>query len=939
MADRFNMFIPLLKVNEEKREVWGRATQEVVDGHREILDYATSVPNFQKWSVGAEKRSKGKSKGNLRAMHQPIAAGKLIAINFNDAEKAIDIGTFVSDDNEWKKVLDGTYTGFSIGGDYANRWMDHSLSGVTRYTADPHEISLVDAPAVPTATFELTRCDGACELRKFADGLTGTTMTPIEVEVNVEVEIGETQTETETEVEVPQEPVIMVGIDKAEGEISPLTDDESLNKSHQLEPGVAAEDVAIEGGVTAEAQPPIENVPEEILGNEQVAEIMNPDTFVPDVALDGKVHPAEAGILDGDMKKGGPGLGTKEHPGSGHYDHKRKRPQDIGDPKARRAARGKKPGATPSHATTGDQTTGATETDEAPKDPSQITQERDTSKDPSTTTVEEGSRRHGDYSDVRKSETPEWLSKFTDAVQVLKGGAGSGNFGHSGRPGVQGGSGGGGNLGGSAAGGTINEQAAAIRSQFTDPRDSVGFREGGMHPTDPRYTYVTIQTARPTTAEAVQSKVNAAGVKGKVSQNGDEYLYVFQPESISAKKVDAPEWLTKFQSAVQQLASTVDLVYELRKQEAEIKEKVTAELKQRGERVGIARREGSPLTPPQGWTQDFAKYADPANWTGLIDNPERAQAEVKAYNLRKDAGTYTVREWLAKGRRIARLASEISGVTYQFNPTEKTVEKSQQEKSMTTQVNQAALSKAADPMGLLRDVAGGLKEACKAIGTDPGAAQSLLLQMLAAIDVSDDVSAATPGSPKAPVSSGGTDTLAAAQAEANPPLAAAEAVETPELANAKGKTATETKTETTPAATETKTATTATDTKTETTDAYQKSIDDMRKMLETLTATVEAQNSTIEELRKSQAAEEELTIPVGDLNAILNNMPASQTDLLKALDEGNLAKAFDAVGGDPMKLYEQSNDLFVKQIATAGINVQKFMIFPSQEAIFPEPGK
>lgn len=52
-----------------------------------------------------------------------------------------------------------------------------------------------------------------------------------------------------------------------------------------------------------------------------------------------------------------------------------------------------------------------------------------------------------------ESETPEWLTKFSAAVRLLKGGAGSGNFGHSGRPGVQGGSGGGGIVGGGAGGG------------------------------------------------------------------------------------------------------------------------------------------------------------------------------------------------------------------------------------------------------------------------------------------------------------------------------------------------------------------------------------------------------------------------------------------------------------------------------------------------------
>jgi hypothetical protein len=64
------------------------------------------------------------SLGNIRAMHGKVAAGKAIAIDFNDAEKAIDIGTKIVDDNEWQKCLEGVYTGFSIGGDYIKKWKD-----------------------------------------------------------------------------------------------------------------------------------------------------------------------------------------------------------------------------------------------------------------------------------------------------------------------------------------------------------------------------------------------------------------------------------------------------------------------------------------------------------------------------------------------------------------------------------------------------------------------------------------------------------------------------------------------------------------------------------------------------------------------------------------------------------------------------------------------
>jgi hypothetical protein len=155
-----NLFARLTKVDEEKRTVTGRATQEVLDRSGEIFDYASSKPFFEKWSGEISKSTDGKSLGNLRAMHGNVAAGKLTAIDFNDTDKAIDIVTKVVDEAEWQKVLEGVYTGFSIGGSYHKRWTDAEKA--TRFTADPCEISLVDLPCVPTASFfDIQKVDGS----------------------------------------------------------------------------------------------------------------------------------------------------------------------------------------------------------------------------------------------------------------------------------------------------------------------------------------------------------------------------------------------------------------------------------------------------------------------------------------------------------------------------------------------------------------------------------------------------------------------------------------------------------------------------------------------------------------------------------------------------------------------------------------------------------
>jgi hypothetical protein len=156
------LFIPLAKIDEEKRLVIGRAAQEVPDRSGEILDYASAKPAFQKWSDEISRASGGLSKGNVRVMHNPkVVAGKLVDLTFNDDEKAIDVVAKVVDDQEWKKVVEGVYTGFSVGGSYGPKWQD-TKTGLKRYTPVVTELSLVDNPCIPTARIaELHKSDGS----------------------------------------------------------------------------------------------------------------------------------------------------------------------------------------------------------------------------------------------------------------------------------------------------------------------------------------------------------------------------------------------------------------------------------------------------------------------------------------------------------------------------------------------------------------------------------------------------------------------------------------------------------------------------------------------------------------------------------------------------------------------------------------------------------
>ena len=162
----FNLFLPLTKVDMDARLVHGVATAEEADRAGEICDYDSTKPYFEAWSAGAREASGGKSLGAVRAMHNRVAAGKLTDIAFDDEVKRILVAAKIIDDDEWAKVVEGVYTGFSQGGRYVKRWNDPE-TGMLRYTADPTEISIVDVPCLPGATFEVVK-DGIVEKRAFA---------------------------------------------------------------------------------------------------------------------------------------------------------------------------------------------------------------------------------------------------------------------------------------------------------------------------------------------------------------------------------------------------------------------------------------------------------------------------------------------------------------------------------------------------------------------------------------------------------------------------------------------------------------------------------------------------------------------------------------------------------------------------------------------------
>lgn len=162
----FAKFIPFAKVDAQKREVWGIVTAEVPDKEDEVCDYAGSKPYYQAVIDEMSKATGGKNFFPLREMHQLSAVGKCIGFEFRDDAREIFMGFKVVDDDAWKKVDEGVYTGFSQGGRKVSEKPDEVFKGCMRYIANPSENSLVDNPCLSVAHFAYVNKTGAVELRK-----------------------------------------------------------------------------------------------------------------------------------------------------------------------------------------------------------------------------------------------------------------------------------------------------------------------------------------------------------------------------------------------------------------------------------------------------------------------------------------------------------------------------------------------------------------------------------------------------------------------------------------------------------------------------------------------------------------------------------------------------------------------------------------------------
>jgi outer membrane murein-binding lipoprotein Lpp len=141
--------MPFNKVDKERRIVSGFATLDNLDKQNDIVTPEASLNAFSKF------------RGNIREMHQPLAVGKMISFKedkfFDPETKKMYSGIYVSAyvskgaQDTWEKVLDGTLSGFSIGGKM-NKWddgYDEKMDSKVRIIKDYDlvELSLVDTPA------------------------------------------------------------------------------------------------------------------------------------------------------------------------------------------------------------------------------------------------------------------------------------------------------------------------------------------------------------------------------------------------------------------------------------------------------------------------------------------------------------------------------------------------------------------------------------------------------------------------------------------------------------------------------------------------------------------------------------------------------------------------------------------------------------------------
>ena len=288
-GDNVRLSMPFSKVDAERRIVSGFATLDNIDKQNDIVVPEASLKAFEKF------------RGNIREMHQPKAVGKMVSFKedkyFDPETKKFYSGIYVSTyiskgaQDTWEKVLDGTLSGFSIGGrmnkyeDAFDEKMDATIRIIKDY--DLVELSLVDTPANQFANvLSVEKVDGVDVIK--GDNVDVEIENVFWDEQNGIVMLSENESEVsptsgaamknigfveKSDAEKPE--MVKFLVDSAKGintskitkEVSPMTDEVNETVAETVE------EVAVEAEVAPEADVEVaEEVAEEVAAEEVVAE-------------------------------------------------------------------------------------------------------------------------------------------------------------------------------------------------------------------------------------------------------------------------------------------------------------------------------------------------------------------------------------------------------------------------------------------------------------------------------------------------------------------------------------------------------------------------------------------------------------------------------------------------------------------------------------------
>ena len=144
-----SLSVPFTKVNREQRTVSGFATLDNIDQTGDVVTAEASVKAFESF------------RGNIREMHGSLAVGKMVSFKpetfYDPTTKEFYNGVYVTAyiskgaQDSWEKVLDGTLSGFSIGGKIkeSDNEVNKATGKTVRFIKDYElmELSIVDSPA------------------------------------------------------------------------------------------------------------------------------------------------------------------------------------------------------------------------------------------------------------------------------------------------------------------------------------------------------------------------------------------------------------------------------------------------------------------------------------------------------------------------------------------------------------------------------------------------------------------------------------------------------------------------------------------------------------------------------------------------------------------------------------------------------------------------